>query len=345
MSPPAPWTVLHLDLAEGLRDIPPLNGAAALKAIFRWRRAVLGYAYLLPSDLPMSAAELASLAARAIAPSLVKWLAAGKGYTVVAGPPTPEPEPNLSDLIEDPLASFDRLLQGRLNQPIHSSYTIVVCTCNTPAELAQRLPTIAADSTEANELIVVDCGPDEQTRSICAANHQVTYIPDPHATFTRARNTGLAKATGDAVVFIDDPVDPEAGWVRPLLTAFQRQDVAVVYGLSLPASLDTNAQIALEYDPRCTPTHLTPREYGAAFQQGWSRGLPVWQIASGLNMAVRRTHAVALGGFDERLGKSADNAIGADSELCHRALCAGFTARFEPLSIIRHRRAPDFTLL
>jgi GT2 family glycosyltransferase len=173
----------------------------------------------------------------------------------------------------------------------------------------------------------------------------VTYIPDPHATFTRARNTGIAKATGNAVVFIDDAVDPEAGWVRPLLTAFQREDVAVVYGLSLPASLDTNAQIALEYDPRCAPTHLTPREYGAAFQEGWSRGLPVWQIASGLNMAVRRTHAVALGGFDERLGKGADNAIGPDSELCHRALCAGFTARFEPLSIIRHRRAPDFALL
>jgi glycosyltransferase involved in cell wall biosynthesis len=185
-------------------------------------------------------------------------------------------------------------------------------------------------------VVVVDNGPDAETEAVVRARPGVRYVAEPRPGLSAARNTGLRIATAEIVAFVDDDVRPEPGWLEPLSAAFGAPDVAVVCGLVLPFELDTEAQLGMG---------ALPLRFDADFVQGWRRGPPVWDIGAGANMAVDRAHALSLGGFDERLGPGAAGGCGDDSEYWRRVLHAGLSARYEPLSVVRHRHRRDWAAL
>lgn len=118
--------------------------------------------------------------------------------------------------------------------------SIVVPTRGRPQLLNRCLASLALQRFDpaSFEIIVVDDGPDDETREVVAgwtahcAQHgpEITYIPSmgPHGP-AAARNHGWRAARGEIVAFTDDDTIARADWLRNGLRAFG-EDVDAVWG-------------------------------------------------------------------------------------------------------------------
>ena len=340
MSPSAPWQILDIDLAAQNGPFDPGIEHPAL-VILRYHGAVLARAHLLPCELPMTAAEFAAFAAQHCTATVHELLRLGATDDRLR----PRPDPSRPEVLgADCLAQLDDVLAARRARPITLTASIVICTRQRPQDLAACLKAIALEIAAGREVIVVDNGPDAETRA--AANAAgVRYVVEPRPGLSRARNAGVCAATGDVVIFVDDDVRPEPGWVDALMRRFDADDVSLVCGLVLPDTLETPAQIGFEYELGFGGMGLLPLRFDAEFRAAWRNGVPVWNIGAGANMAVRRRRVTELGGFDERIGPGAAGGCGDDSEFWHRLIFAGDTAIYEPLSVVRHKHRRDWAAL
>ncbi|MGE0294932.1 MAG: glycosyltransferase [Hyphomonadaceae bacterium] len=302
--------------------------------VFRYKGAVLGYEHVLPSELPLTTAEHARLAARAVAPSVAELLHLG-GDNGELLPRWMEPEP--LDRKDALFKRLDAALAERRSRPITLSASIVICTLGRPADLAECLAAIEAERVAGREIVVVDNGPDAETEAVARAVGGVRYVVEPRRGLNNARNTGLRAATGDVVVYVDDDVRPEPGWVDALLRRFDKPEVGIVCGLVLPEALETEGQIGFQYDLGFGGMGMKPIAFGRSFLKLWPWSPPVWDIGAGANMAVRRDMALAIGGFDGRVGAGVTGGGGDDTEFWHNLLLHGGEARYEPLAVVRHR--------
>jgi GT2 family glycosyltransferase len=71
-----------------------------------------------------------------------------------------------------------------------------------------------------------------------------------------------------------------------------------------------------------------------------ARGVPVWHVGAGANMAIRRHAFSRVGLFDERLGAGAAG-CSEDSELWYRVLADGWSCQYEPAAVVFHFHRPD----
>ena len=338
MRPPAPWAILDVDLGAPLGDLARPAGASAVVLRFRLEGAVLGLSHQIAGAFPMTAGELARLAALATGDVVALLLAT-------------EAEPvGLARLIEasqrrgpphaDPLSRLRELLARRRARPVTTTGSVVVCTRHRPDDLRGCLDALRAEIAAEREVIVVDNGPDAATEA-AARDAGARYLAEPRPGLSRARNRGVLAARGEVVIFVDDDVRPEPGWACTLLRAFDAPDVDVACGLALPDALETEAQIAFEHDLGFGGMGLVPRLFDAEFRSASRGAVPVWDIGAGANMAVRRSRVIELGGFDERIGPGAAGGCGDDSEYWHRVLFAGGRLVYDPLSVVRHRHRRD----
>lgn len=114
-----------------------------------------------------------------------------------------------------------------------------------------------------------------------------------------------------------------------------------VTGLVLPAELGTAAQVVFEEGLGGFGRGCRSVVFDRSFhEQNRPRGVPVWQIGAGANMAVRREAFERVGMFDERLGAGAAG-CSEDSELWYRLLAEGWECRYEPSAVVfhHHRRS------
>ncbi len=115
--------------------------------------------------------------------------------------------------------------------------TIQLCTYNRAHLLGRVLDacfeqTAASDSYEV--VLVNDGSSDETPRVIEAAARRATCrftaIEQPNAGLARGRNAGIARATGERIIFIDDDVLPTPSFVAEHLRSHDRHPAAVVRG-------------------------------------------------------------------------------------------------------------------
>jgi glycosyltransferase involved in cell wall biosynthesis len=82
------------------------------------------------------------------------------------------------------------------------------------------------------EVVVVDDGSTDGTAGaladLAARDQRVRVIGQEHGGVSRARNTGLAGATGRSIVVLDDDDRPEPGWLAALSAPLERPDVGLV---------------------------------------------------------------------------------------------------------------------
>jgi GT2 family glycosyltransferase len=204
--------------------------------------------------------------------------------------------------------------------------SIIVPTRRRAGYLEVALASIAPQAAAAGaELIVVDDGPDGDTRGV-AQRHGARYVA--HAAsrgLNAARNTGVDSAAGDLLVFVDDDVEVGDGWLAALLAADRAAgpDVGVLTGPIRARFEDHRLRSCGREDPPITTQDHGPQD----------RDVPA---AWGANMAIRRAAIARAGRFDETR-----ELYGDEQEWQARLLAAGGRIRYVAGAALDHRRAGD----
>jgi GT2 family glycosyltransferase len=225
--------------------------------------------------------------------------------------------------------------------------TAAVCTHARPAQLTRALDSLLAQRPAPAEILVVDnAPPDDATRTLVATRYPgVRYVAEPVQGLDFARNRALARAEGEVVAFLDDDAVAAEGWTGALAEVFATDPaVAVCTGRVEALGQDTEGERLFEAnggfsrglrrvrlpDDAATPLHGRPAP------------LIAWAVSvgSGCSYAVRRSVALALGGFDEALDLGAALPGGGDHDLLWRALRAGHSVVYEPAALAWHEHRP-----
>jgi GT2 family glycosyltransferase len=227
-----------------------------------------------------------------------------------------------------------------------SSVTLVVCTRNRAAELPECLQALGRLDYPALEIVIVDNAPSDDSTLRCfretvGDDVRFRYVREPVPGLSRARNCGLAAATGEIIAYTDDDVRVDPEWIRALATPFERDEVACVTGLVCTASLDTPAEhyfdAKVSWSANCAPAEYHLDSPVADPLYPYASGL----FGTGAAMAFRTQTLRELGGFDEALGAGTRTAGGEDLDIFVQVLLAGQTLVYAPSAVAWHRHRAD----
>lgn len=336
-----PWRVLHLDLREGIPDLPADPEAAASFVVLWWDDIPLGELTIRAEERPVPAAQLAERVLDAIVPAVGDRLFAHgfRGRLPDRHPP-PDPPTALADLLaaERPL---DVVRDGQM-APDTVPVSVIVCTRDRPEALAACLRALQTLAPRPQEILVVDNAPrTEATRELVAQMPSVRYLREPRPGLSAARNAGIRHTTAPLVAFTDDDVIVHPRWVGRLAEALAEPGVMAATGLVLPAELATEAQVRFQHGHSGFGWGYRALTFDAAYFARMERwAVPVWHVGAGANMAFRREVFDEVGGFDERLGAGASG-CSEDSEMWYRVLAAGHACRYEPAAVVHHVHRSD----
>lgn len=226
------------------------------------------------------------------------------------------------------------------------SIGVAICTYNRPVQLRRALASVAAQDRAPLEVLVVDNAPDASTREVCDAFPSVRYIREPVRGLDFARNAALRMASAEVVAFLDDDAVAAPGWAAAFANAFETSPrLAICTGRVEALRSDTPGGRVFEANGGFS-RGLRRIELPADAQRplhGQPAPLIAWAVSvgSGCSYAVRRSVALALGGFDEALDLGAELPGGGDHDLLWRALQAGHSVVYEPSALAWHEHRAD----
>jgi len=222
--------------------------------------------------------------------------------------------------------------------------TVILCTYNRCQILGKALDSIAAsilpDSVEW-EVLVVDNNSSDQTRQtvegFCTRHPgRFRYVLEPQPGKSHALNAGICRALGEILVFTDDDVTVEPGWLRNLTAALCDGKWAGAGGRTLPERSFVPPPW-LPPDMRCALAPL------AIFDRG-TEVCELTEAPFGNNMAFRKAVFEKHGSFRTDLGPRPGSPCpqkSEDSEFGTRLLAAGERFRYEPSAIVYHCVPPS----
>lgn len=198
--------------------------------------------------------------------------------------------------------------------------SLIIITCGRAELLRQTLTSLCSQSRQADEVIVVDNGPDAHTEAAVLSHQRVLpvkYVVEHRRGYGSARNAGLRAATGDLLLFIDDDCLPDPRWAETLVAALKTGEAELAGGSrtcireGLPAFVDYLSSDAPVLHPQL------------------QRGLVSHLSTS--NLIVGRRTALTVGLFDEAYSTCEDR------DFCARARQLGFRLLYEPQAVVHHQ--------
>lgn len=216
------------------------------------------------------------------------------------------------------------------------TWSVVVCTRDRPEHLRRCLDALLSVDAPGGEILVVDNAPSDDSAKMIADDLGVGYTLEPEPGLNRARRRGIDVASGEIVLFTDDDVVVDEGWVAAMLEPFEEYRVGGVTGLVLPLELETTAQEMFE---RFSP-----------FSRGFERKVfdgtvippaAAGSVGSGAAMAFRRDLASRLGLFNADLDVGTVSLSGGDTYAFYLLLDAGYQMVYVPAALAWHRHRRD----
>jgi GT2 family glycosyltransferase len=201
--------------------------------------------------------------------------------------------------------------------------SVIVCTYNREASLCDVLSDLLAQDFDDFETIVVD-----QTVAHAPATaeffarHQgrLRHLRIAEPNLSAARNIGAEAARGDILVYVDDDLRLQPDFLGELAAFFRDESVCVMGPRVVPEP----------YEPSWEPDY--PRLRGGTSPTD-PRRVP---YCIGACLAVRRSAARDIGGFDELMGRYHRNAAVDDIEFTRRLDRAGHHLWYVPALTVRH---------
>ncbi|MBL6077234.1 glycosyltransferase family 2 protein [Belnapia sp. T18] len=201
------------------------------------------------------------------------------------------------------------------------SFSLVVATRGRDAELAALFDSLLDQGRSDVEVIVVDQNADERLAPVIAAYEArlpLLWRRSAIANACHARNLGLGLARGEIVGFPDDDCLYPAGLLDRVAAAFA-----------------ADPSLGVRTGPAASPEGgLGSGRWRT--EAGAIDAANVWTSVIEFNLFLRREVALAMGGFDERLGPGTPYGSAEGNDLVLRAIRAGHAARYEPGQLVVH---------
>jgi O-antigen biosynthesis protein len=220
-------------------------------------------------------------------------------------------------------------------------YSIVILTHNKSAYTRACLDSIVKAGCRKVEVIVVDNGSTDDTpalfaefdRRLSADGGKLSAILNQrNVGCSTARNMGIAAASGEYIVFLDnDTVIPAAGWLEQMSDVLRREPKARIVGPKI-------CYPAPPHDIQCAGVGIS-RTGRAQFRgrgepQGdprFAKAEPVQALISACMMFDARL-AAEIGGLDEAFNPIEYE----DFDFCYRARERGYEVIYSPEPVIYH---------
>lgn len=205
--------------------------------------------------------------------------------------------------------------------------SVVIPVLNAAGYLHPLLDAISGqEGVEIAEIILVDSGSTDATAEIAGQYDKARWLPIENFSHGRARNIGVAAATGEVVLFLSqDALPADERWAVALVNALRMApDVAAGYSRQLPrADANPMEQYFLE-------THFPDGEIRAVRKRPGQT--PAFQkdiFFSNVSSAIRRSVSLEVP-FDEDLIMSEDQQFARD------VLEKGYAVVYQPRSKVWH---------
>jgi len=215
--------------------------------------------------------------------------------------------------------------------------SVIVPTHNRAKSLKRLLSSLdllEGLESAAGEVVVIDNGSSDETRSVLAAENTkprkfpLQIVEEGRRGKANALNRGLEVAKGDVLVFVDDDVVADRALISAHIECHRTTSFDAVQGRVLPGVDDEGRSS----DPtRLLQYNIPFVDYGDATCEG--------HTLVGANMSLKRKVVERVGFFDTRLGPGAAG-FGEDTEYSMRVRKAGFTIGYAPRAIAYHELDP-----
>lgn len=308
MSRMSPRRVVHVQLAEPLGPLAVDCDGRGVYAVFWFGDLALGHEYFDVEELPLDPADLAAIAAAAVAPAVARRLspmvARYPELAATAGPlqklraraeASPEPGPPTS---------------------------VVVLADDDPDGLAHCLRSLQRSTVRPEGVVVVHFGKDHSSAAaVCSAFGHSLYQPGEDL-----------DVQGEVVAVTDDRSVPHPNWVGAIAAPFRDARVGVVAGLVLPEQLKTEAQVAFVRLLGGLNLGFLPRAFD-------SSDPPPGLLGSLANLALSTGRFQELWAGD-RMGREALGRLAA-FDLRPRPSAVGAEGRYDPAAVVLRRHPPS----
>lgn len=119
-----------------------------------------------------------------------------------------------------------------MSATVSPTVSIVVRALNEASHIGRLLASLAAQTLQPDEVILVDSGSTDRTVEIAEQfDCKVLHMPPSEFTFGRSLNWGCATAKGDILVFVSAHVYPlQPDWLAKLIEPFEDPAVGLSYG-------------------------------------------------------------------------------------------------------------------
>jgi GT2 family glycosyltransferase len=257
------------------------------------------------------------------------------------------PESKILSTQHSALSTYDPGLRTLDSKLFQTTLSIIIPTCDRPADLERCLSSLLAlKSRHQFEIIVVDNRPASGLSKTVAERFPVKYVAEARPGASYARNAGVAHSSGEIMVFTDDDAKVTANWLDNLVAPFIEPEVMCVSGLVLPAELETYSQELYErYGAGGLERGFERRKLGLEFFNHWKGAVQTWQLGGTANCAIRAEVFMRreMGPFEESLGPGTPAGVGEDTYMFYRILRAGYYCVYEPAALVyhTHRRTLD----
>ena len=246
---------------------------------------------------------------------------------VVAALLDPHPTPSSSEPPDD----------GHTPDP-GPAITVAVCTRDRPRLVQRCVASILAAGARPDDVLIVDNAPSDERTADVATTLGVGYEAEPCPGLDVARNRALHAARHDIVAFVDDDVVVDRHWLASLRATWREHpDAGAVTGQILPMELATHAQIAFERRGGFRGGNRPVRYAGLDRDDDPVYPYRPGMFGAGANVALRRSVALGLGGFDEALDTGPPLPGGGDIDMMHRVIRHGYPLVYEPRAVVFHQ--------
>ena len=190
-----------------------------------------------------------------------------------------------------------------------SRISVIIPAKNSERTIGKCLRSVFNQEYPPHEVIVVDGGSTDKTRSVAEKNHARVVVEPPHKRSAPGigRNHGAKSAHGDILAFLDSDCYPERTWLDLVVDIFKDPQVGMY---SIVVSDGTGKIISRAY-------HYLHMKIS-------------YDFAPSRCMAVRREPFMQVKGFDETL------TTGEDNDLSYRVRQLGYRIIVDKESKVYH---------